>query len=106
MPLDCKPPVAAAKSRFSKAFDDDFVVMLRGIKSRTLEYMQTNAIEVEENLMALGKMKRKDDNKTRKREDTCDSSSYQTIDMNIDMMMKTMERLMERLVVDHRQAPR
>ena len=39
MPVDCKPPVATAKSRFSKAFDDDFVVMLRERTSRTLEDM-------------------------------------------------------------------
>lgn len=44
IPADCKPPVAAAKSRFSKAFDDDFIVMLRERTSRTLEDMQTNAI--------------------------------------------------------------
>ena len=44
MPTDCKSPVAATKSRFSKAFDDDFVVMLRERTSRTLGDMQTNAI--------------------------------------------------------------
>lgn len=37
MPPDCKSPVATAKYRFSKAFDDDFVVMLRERTSRTLE---------------------------------------------------------------------
>jgi len=26
---DCKPPVGAAKVRFSKAFDDEFAVMFR-----------------------------------------------------------------------------
>ena len=52
MPIDCKPPVEAVKSRFSKAFDDDFVVMLRERTSRTLEDMQTNTIEVEENRAA------------------------------------------------------
>ena len=29
MPPNCKPPVTAAKVKFSKGFDDDFVVMLR-----------------------------------------------------------------------------
>jgi len=46
MPPDCKPPVASAKVRFSKGFDDDFGVMLRERKSVTLVDMQTNAIEV------------------------------------------------------------
>ena len=44
MPTDCKPPVAAAKSRFSKAFEDDFVVMLREGTSWALEDMKTNVI--------------------------------------------------------------
>ena len=39
MSPDCKPPVATAKVRFSKAFEDDFVVMLRKRTSRTLEDM-------------------------------------------------------------------
>jgi len=49
MPPDCKPPVAATKSRFSKSFEDDFSVMLRERTSRTLEDMKTNVIEVEAN---------------------------------------------------------
>ena len=39
MPADCKPPVAAAKSRFSKAFYDEFFVMLCERTSRNLEDM-------------------------------------------------------------------
>lgn len=49
MPQDCKPPVTPAKVRFSKAFDDDFVVMLRERNSHTLEDIQANNIEVEAN---------------------------------------------------------
>lgn len=47
MPPYCKPPVIVAKFRFSKAFEDDFFVILRERKSKTLEDMQTNTIEVE-----------------------------------------------------------
>lgn len=36
MLVDCKPPVAATKARFSKAFEDDFAVMLRERVSNTL----------------------------------------------------------------------
>ena len=60
MAADCKPPVAATKSRFSKAFDDDFGVMLRERTSRTLEDMQTNAIEVEANRAASTSLKLKE----------------------------------------------
>ena len=61
MPPDCKPPVAIAKSRFSKALDDDFVVMLRERTSRTLKDMQTNAIEVEENRASSTSLKAKEE---------------------------------------------
>ena len=61
MPPNCKPPVAAVKSRFSKDFKDDFVVILRERTSRTLEDMQTNAIEVEENREASATLKAKEE---------------------------------------------
>ena len=59
MPADCKPPVAVAKSRFSKDFDDDFVFMLRERTSRTLEDMQANAAEVEANRVPSTSLKAK-----------------------------------------------
>jgi len=61
IPVDCKPPVADAKVRFSKAFDDDFAVMLRERVSNTLQDMQTNSIEVEANRSASGKIKAKEE---------------------------------------------
>jgi len=61
MPVDCKPLVVAIKSRFSKYFEDDFVVMLREINSRTLEDIQNNAIEVEENRAPSTTLKAKEE---------------------------------------------
>ncbi len=61
MPAYCKSHVVAAKSRFSKAFDDDFVVMLQERTSRTLEDMQTYAIEVEANRPASTSLKLKEE---------------------------------------------
>ena len=60
MPTNCKPLVVAAKVIFSKAFEDDFSVMIRERVSNTLEYMQTNSIEVEANGSASGKLKAKE----------------------------------------------
>ena len=57
MPPDCKPLVAAAKSRFSKAFEDDFAVMLRERTSRNIEDMQANNIEVEAKRSASATLK-------------------------------------------------
>ena len=60
MPPNFKPPVAAAKYRFSKDFEDYFVVMLRERNSRTLEDMKTNVIEVEANRFSLATLKSKE----------------------------------------------
>lgn len=60
MPLDCKPPIVVAKSRFSKVFEYDFAVMLRERNTRTLEDIQTNAIEVEANRAASATLKAKE----------------------------------------------
>ena len=66
MPHDCKPPVVVAKSRFLKAFEDDFAMILRERTSRTLEDMQTNAIEVEENRFSSATLKAKEEKAQRK----------------------------------------
>lgn len=63
---DCKPPVAAAKSKFSKSFEDDFVVMLREITSRTLDDMRTNSIEMDENRSSLVTLRDKEEKSQRK----------------------------------------
>ena len=66
MPPDCKPPIAATKSRFSQSFEDDFVLMLRERTSRTLEDMPTNAIEVEANMVDSTTLKAKEEKAQRK----------------------------------------
>ena len=75
MLTDCKPPVAAAKSRFSKVVDDEFVVMLWERTSRTLEDMQTNVIEVEANRVASTSLKLKDEKAKRKLKSIQEASS-------------------------------
>lgn len=74
MHVDCKPPVAVAKVRFSKAFDGEFSVMLRERVSNTLEDMQTNAIEVEANRSASGKLKANTEKEERKLKAKIDDS--------------------------------
>ena len=75
MPADCKPLVVIAKVRFSKAFDDDFAVMLRERVSNTLQDMQTNFIEEEANRSASGKIKAKEEKEQRKLKAKLDESS-------------------------------
>ena len=63
--------------------------------------MFTDALEVEANMMASGKMKHRDINR-RKKEEISPSASSSTIDVKFEMMLKTMEKLMNRLTMDNR----
>ena len=59
IPTDIKPSHGAAKLYYAKAFDNDFALLLRERKLATLHVMFTYALEVEANMMACGKIKKK-----------------------------------------------
>ena len=61
IPTHVKPPPGAAQLHYADAFDSDFSLTLRERRSTSLADMMNNAIEVEVNLMASGKMKQKID---------------------------------------------
>jgi hypothetical protein len=52
-----KPSQPAAKVTLSSAFDPDFTLLLRERRSIDLMKMQDDALEIESNMMALGKLK-------------------------------------------------
>lgn len=96
MPPDCNPPVAAAKSRFSKDFEGDFAVMLRERTSRSLEDVQTNAVEVEENRAASSTLKTKEEKAQRKlksSQEASTSSKTKTGDSKIDEITSLLRNL-------------
>ena len=100
MPPDCKPPVAATKSRFSKAFVDDFFVILRERTSRTLEDMQINSIKVEANRATLATLKAKEENAQRKlksSQEASTSSKTKTEDSKIDEITSLLINLSNRI---------
>ena len=56
IPFDIKPSLRAAKLHYADAFDNDFALLLRERNSNTLPVMFTDALEVEANMMACGKL--------------------------------------------------
>ena len=56
IPTEVKPPFGAAQLRYVDSFDNDFSLLLRERRSTTLDDMMNDAIEVEVNLMASGKI--------------------------------------------------
>ena len=104
IPADIKPSVGAAKLHYAEAFDNDFALLLRERKSASLPVMFTDALEVEANMMACGKIKQRVDVDRRKGREEIPSTSYvsSSNDINFEMMLKTMEKLMDRLTVEAR----
>ena len=60
-----KNPPRVAQLHYADAFDSDFALTLRERRSTSLADMMNDAIEVEVNLMDLGKMKQKTDSERR-----------------------------------------
>jgi hypothetical protein len=59
IPTEVKPSQPAAKVTFAGAFDPDFALLLRERRSVDLTKMQDDALEIESNMMASGKLKTK-----------------------------------------------
>ena len=59
IPAEFKPSKPVAKVTFIAAFEPDFALILRERRPATLTGMQYNAIEIESNMMASGKLKAK-----------------------------------------------
>ena len=59
IPIEVKPSQPAAKVTFTGAFEPDFSLLLRERRGADLTRMQDGAVEIESNMMALGKLKRK-----------------------------------------------
>ena len=90
----------AAKSRFSKAFEDDFVVMLRERTSRTLGDMQTNSIEIEANRATSATLKAKEEKTQRNiktSEEAFTSSKTKTEDSKIDEITSLLRNLCNKI---------
>jgi ribonuclease HI len=59
IPVEVKPSQPATKVTFVGAFDPDFALLLRERRSTDLTKMQDDALEIESNMMASGKLKAK-----------------------------------------------
>jgi hypothetical protein len=106
IPTEVKPPPGAAQLRYVDSFDNDFSLLLRERRSNTLDDMMSDAIEVEVNLMASGKIKHNPDRDVKKVQGEAQPSTSQSSDEKFDLMMKTMERFMERMSLENKPATR
>ena len=66
IPLEIKPTEASAKVTYASSFDPEFFLLLRERRATLLVHMQDASLEVEYNLLAVDKCKRKSDRDTRR----------------------------------------
>jgi hypothetical protein len=55
--VEVQPPAGAARLRYADSFDNNFSLLLRERRSTNLDVMMRDAIKVEVNMMASGKIK-------------------------------------------------
>ena len=102
IPVEVKPPPRVAQLRYADSFESDFSFFLREIRSTSLDDMMSDAIEVEVNLMASGKIKYNSNRDMKKVQDKAQPSTSKSSKERFKMMMNTMEKLMEMMSLDNR----
>jgi hypothetical protein len=97
IPAEVKPSQPAAKVTFAGAFEPDFSLLLRERRSVDLTRMQDDAIEIESNMMASGKLKMKFEmgakETKRFREQAGPSGSGRSAEDKMDDMAKIIKEL-------------
>jgi hypothetical protein len=102
IPAEVKPPPSAMQLRYIDSFDNDFALLLRERRSKSLDAIMSNIVKVEVNMMVSGKIKLKfnlGDNNPQG--DTQPLTSWSSNE-NFNIMMNTMEKMMERMYVGNR----
>ena len=103
--IDIKPLVGFAKIYYVDSFDGEFALLLREIKSTSIPVMFQNALEVEANMMASGKIKQKvETDKRKSREENVPSASalVSSNDVKFEMILEMMENMIDRISADNR----
>ena len=102
IPAEVKPSQPAAKVTFARAFELDFALLLRERRGATLNRMQDDAVEIESNMMASGKLKARLEagNQEPKhfREQAGPSGSNRSSDDRVDDMARVIKELSNKII--------
>jgi hypothetical protein len=101
IPAEVKPSQPAAKVTFAGAFEPDFALLLRERRGATLNRMQDDAVEIESNMMASGKLKARVETGNREtkrfREQAGPSGSNRSSDDRVDDMARVIKELSNKI---------
>jgi hypothetical protein len=109
IPAEIKPSEASAKITYASAFDPDFCLLLRERRATSLANMQDAALEVESNVLAVNRLRRKSDrDKGRGRSEASTSGSsiaHPQVD-ELTKMVKSLSAEMEKIKMEGKQTYR
>jgi hypothetical protein len=110
IPVEVKPSQPAAKVTYAGAFDPDFALLLRERRSVDLPNMQDDAVEIESNMMASGKLKAKIENLNKEnkkfKEQAGPSGSGKSAGDRIDEMARVIQQLSNKIYKMELEKPR
>lgn len=102
IPAEIKPSDTSAKITYASAFDPDFCLLLREMRSATLSLMQDAALEVETNILAARKLKGSNDRRKLRESPTSSSVSNPKLD-KMSKMIESLTTKMAKLKVENQQ---
>jgi hypothetical protein len=109
IPTEIKPTETSTKITYVSAFDPKFCLLLREIRATSLAHMQDATLEVESNILAVDKIRSKDDRDRRKGRSEASTSGSSTAHPQVDDLTKLVKSLsaeMEKLKFEGRQSYR
>jgi hypothetical protein len=109
IPDEVKPSQPSAKVTYARAFDPDFALLLRERRSLDLPKMQDDAVEIESNMMASGKLKAKTENvnkENRKFKEQGGPSGWKSTGDKIEEMARVIQQLSNKISKMELEKPR
>jgi hypothetical protein len=106
IPTEVKPTETSAKITYASTFDPDFCLLLRERRATSLAHMQDATLEVESNIFAVDKLRRKADKDRRRGRSEVSTSGSSTVHPQVDeltKLVKSMSAEMEKLKLEGRQ---
>ena len=103
IPADVKPPLGASKLHYVDAFSSEFTLLLREIRSISLNDMIEDATEVEVNLTTSNKNKQNHETRRVKEEEPQTSTSPSNSDAKIDSLVEVVKALVKLSIGDKSQ---
>ena len=103
IPTEIKPSEASAMFTYSSAFDPEFCLLLRERRASMMAHMQDVAMEVEYNILEVGKLRGKYDRDIRKGRDEASTSESLVVHPQVDELTKLVKSLsakMEKLKLE------